>query len=213
MLYWALLFIPASTTMVIGALVPIITFCLAWMHGQESFRWRGLLGGVIAFLGIFFAIGNEIGSSLPLIPVLAVLLGFSATAEGTVLYKSFPKTNPIVVNAVSLTTGTIILLLVSLLAGENWTLPGEPNTWLAYGYLVIGGSVALFYFVLYILDRWTASATSYAFLLFPIATIVIASWLADEVITGRFLMGAGVVLVGVWFGAIANPQRNESTAS
>ncbi len=73
-------------------------------------------------------------------------------------------------------------------------------------YLVVGGSAGLYYLYLYVLGRWTASATPYSFLLFPIATILIASWLAGEVITPRFLGGSAIVLMGVWLGAIANPK-------
>ena len=207
LLYWALLFVPASTTMVIGALGPLITFLLAWAHGQEKFRWQGLLGGVVAFLGILYGIGNQIGSSLPLIPVLAVLVGFTATSEGTVLFKSFPKSNPLVVNAISLSVGTILLLLVSIIAGETWSLPSTKSALLAYVYLVLGGSVSLFYLYLFVLTRWTASATSYSFLLFPVATIGIAAWLGGEVITIQFLIGSAVVLAGVWLGVIVKPKN------
>lgn len=206
LLYWALLFIPASITMVIGALGPLFTFFFAWAHRQEAFRWRGLAGGLVAFLGILFGIGDQIGGALPLIPVLAVVAGFAAISEGSVLYKSYPKSNPLVVNAVSLTIGTVMLVLVSLIAGEAWELPSTQNTWIAYAYLVLGGSAGLFYLYLFVLGRWTASATSYAFLLFPIATIVMAAWLAGEVITPRFLLGSAVVLVGVWLGALTNPK-------
>jgi len=210
LLYWALQFIPASTTMVVGALVPIITFLLAVVHGQEFFHWRGLAGGMLAFVGILFAIGNQLGESLPVVPVLAVLLGFTATAEGTVVFKAYPRSDPMAVNAIALSIGTVLLLLISLIAGEAWKLPGTQNTWLAYGYLVLGGSVGLFYLFLYVLERWTASATSYAFLLFPVGTIIIASWLAGEEITGRFLIGTAVVLVGVWLGALANQGWKKS---
>lgn len=205
-LYWALQFVQASLTMVIGALGPLFTFFFALAHGQEKFRWKGLIGALVAFGGILFGIGDQIGQAGSLLPILAVALGFAAISEGAVLYKSFPKSNPLVVNAISLTTGTVILAVISLIARETWQLPATRETWFAYTYLVLGGSFALFYLILYLLDRWTASATSYSFLLFPIVTIILGSWLADEVISGRFLIGAVVVIVGVWVGAIADPQ-------
>lgn len=207
MLYWALLYIPPSITMVIGAMGPLFTFFFALAHGQEPFRWQGLAGGLMAFVGILLGIGDRIGDSLPLIPILAVVVGFAAVSEGTVLYKSYPKSDPLSVNAISLSVGTVMLLLVSLFARESWALPATQTTWIAYAYLVVGGSVGLFYLYLFILGRWTASATSYTFLLFPVATILISSWLVDEVITPRFLGGAAVVLLGVWIGVIVKPKE------
>jgi len=105
-------------------------------------------------------------------------------------------------NAVALTIGTPLLFVLSLLVGAQWTLPTTHNTWAAYAYLVVVGSVVVFYLYLYVLSRWTASATSYSFLLIPVATVVIAAWLAGEVVTTSFVIGAALVLAGVWVGAI-----------
>lgn len=202
-IYWALVFVPASLAIVFLTLGPLFTFLFAWAHGQEAFRWRSLLGAIVAFSGILIGLGAEIGSTIPLLPLLAIVIGVAIGSEGTVLYKSYPKSEPLAVNALALTIGSAILLLISLVAGESWRLPESQSTWIAYGYLVVGGSVLMFYLFLYVLQRWTASATSYALLLVPLATIVIASWLLDEQVTTRFLVGSAIVLVGVWLGAIS----------
>ncbi|MCK5644206.1 MAG: EamA family transporter, partial [Gammaproteobacteria bacterium] len=158
-LYWALVFIPASLAIVFLTLGPLLTFLFAWAHGQESFRWRGLIGALIAFAGNLIGLGTEIGSTVPLLPLLALVAGVAVTSEGTVLYKSFPTSNPMVVNAIALSVGAAILLLISLVSGETWSLPTTQATWIAYVYLVLGGSVLMFYSFLYVLERWTASAT------------------------------------------------------
>jgi drug/metabolite transporter (DMT)-like permease len=207
-LYWALVFVPASLAIVFLTLGPLLTFLFAWAHGQESFRWRGLLGALIAFGGIMIGLGAEVGSSLTLLPLLALIAGVAVGSEGTVLYKSYPSSDPMVVNAIALSIGAVILLLLSLFFGETWSLPVTQVTWIAFGYLVIGGSVLMFYSFLYVLQRWTASATSYSLLLIPIATIVLANWLLDEQVSFRFLFGSAIVLIGVWFGAIS--QQNSS---
>ena len=207
LLYWALLSATATLTMVMLALGPLLTFFLAWAHGLEAFRWRGLLGALVAFGGILIAVGDQIGSSLPLLPLLAILAGGVAIAEASVLYKFYPKGDPLAVNAVALSIGALMLLLLSLLVGENWSLPGSSPTWIAFVYLVLVGSVLLFYLYLFVLEHWTASATSYSFLLFPVGTILIAAWLTDEVITLRFLLGGAIVLLGVWVGALTQPRN------
>ena len=165
------------------------------------------MGAVVAFSGIVIGLGAEVGSTIPLLPLLAIVAGVAIGSEGTVLLKSYPNSEPLAVNAVALTIGSTILLLISLIAGESWHLPETQATWIAYGYLVVGGSVLMFYLFLYVLQRWTASATSYVLLLVPLATIVIASWLLDEQVTSRFLVGSAVVLVGVWLGAISQVKK------
>ncbi len=202
-LYWALVYVPASLAVIFLTLGPLFTFLFAWVHRQEAFRWRGLIGALVAFAGILIGLGAEVGSSVPLLPLLALVAGVVVLSEGTVLYKSYPSSEPLAVNAIALSTGAAILLVLSLIFGETWNLPATQATWTAYGYLVLAGSVLLFYLLLYVLDRWTASATSYILLLVPLATIVLAAWLLDEQVSLRFLIGSAVVLVGVWFGAIS----------
>jgi drug/metabolite transporter (DMT)-like permease len=205
-IYWSLVYLPASQAIVFLTLGPLFTFIFAWAHGQEAFRWRSLVGAIVAFAGIVIGLGAEVGSSIPLVPLLAIIAGVAIGSEGTVLYKSYPKSEPLAVNAVALSIGSAILLIISLLFTETWSLPKTQSTWIAYGYLVIGGSVIMFYLFLYILQRWTASATSYVLLLVPLATIVIASFLLGEQVTYQFLIGSAIVLVGVWLGAISQTK-------
>lgn len=209
-IYWGILDVQASLAMIILALGPLLTMLFAVVHRLEPFRWRGLVGALTALAGIILAVGQELGSSVPLLSLLALLAGAACIAEGSVVFKLFPPTHPTATNAIASTTGALILVLVSILAGEPWFLPTTQTTWAAFTYLALIGSVILFYLYLLVLSRWTASATSYAFLLFPVATIIIAAWLSHEVVTPRFLAGGFIVLAGVWIGALQPTRGRES---
>ena len=206
-LYWALVSVTASLTMIVVALAPLLTFFFAWAHGQEEFRWRGLIGALVAFSGIVIAVGDQIGSNVALLPLLAVLGGAAGISEGSVVYKAYPKGDPIAVNAISVSIGAALLLVVSFVAGESWSLPNSTSTWATIAYLVIIGSGILFYLFLFVLSRWTASAASYSTLLFPIATILLASSIAGEAVPPRFLVGGAIVLLGVWVGAFSVQKK------
>ena len=73
-------------------------------------------------------------------------------------------------------------------------------------YLIGPGSIGVFMLALYVLARWTASATSYAFLLFPLVAIVLGAVLFAEPVQPSFLLGGAVVVVGVYIGAIYRPK-------
>jgi drug/metabolite transporter (DMT)-like permease len=105
------------------------------------------------------------------------------------------------------------VLTVIFLWGIRWNLPTTSNTWAAFSYLVLIGSVVLFYLYLYVLARWTASATACSTLPSPVATVVIAAWLAGEVVTTSFVMGGALVLAGVWLGAISGSPRAATSDS
>jgi drug/metabolite transporter (DMT)-like permease len=194
--------IQPSLAMIVFALGPLLTLLFATAHGLERFKWRGLVGALTAFVGIALAVGQELGASIPVLPLLALIVAAACIAEASVLYKLFPKSDPLATNGIASAAGGAILVIISLVAGESWVLPTTPATWAAFTYLVLIGSVVLFYLYLFVLSRLTASATSYAFLLFPIATILMSAWLTDEPISLKFLAGGFIVAIGVWIGAL-----------
>jgi drug/metabolite transporter (DMT)-like permease len=206
-IYWGLLRVQAAHTMVVLAFVPLMTLFFAWAHGLETLSWRRLIGALIAIAGILLVVAGGLGTKVPVPSFLALVAGAACLAEGTVVFKLFPRSHPVATNAVALTAGASLLIGLSLVVGEDWTLPTVANTWAAFTYLVFIGSVVLFYLYLFVLARWTASATAYAFLLFPVATVPLAAWLAGEVITASFVVGGALGLFGVWLGAISGSAR------
>ena len=109
--------------------------------------------------------------------------------------------------------GAVLLLPISLLLGEQWALPTQQDTWLAMAYLIVPGSLAVFWLFVFVLRRWTASAVSFEFLLIPLATIPISAVLTGEVITPLMLVGGAIILTGVYFGALApDPEMSTTQA-
>jgi drug/metabolite transporter (DMT)-like permease len=112
-------------------------------------------------------------------------------------------------NAIGMTAGGTILAIVSLASGEKWTVPTQTSTWTAFLYLVIFVTITAFLLYLYVLRNWSASGTSYGFVLVPLVTIVVASTIAGEEITWNFLLGAALVLAGALIGVLL-PTRVKS---
>jgi drug/metabolite transporter (DMT)-like permease len=203
-LYWALEHIQAGLTMTILALTPLLTFLFAWAHKQEGFRWKAVFGSLLALAGIGVIAWDQISVNAPLLPMLAVAAAAACFAESSVFIKNYPKAHPVTTNAISLLTGSILLFIFSAISRETPTLPTLPATWAALVYLIIFGSVIVFVLTLYVIQHWTASASSYVFVLMPIVTITMGAWLTQESITAPFLLGAAFVLSGAYIGGIAN---------
>lgn len=208
-IYWGLVAVPAGLGQVVLALVPLLTFFLALAHRQETFRWRGLLGGVLAVVGIGVAYSAQLSADVPLLSLLAVAASAACTAEAAVIIKQFPRSDALVTNAIAMGVGALVLLGLSFVVGEQQFLPARTVTWIAVIYLVIIGSIAVFTLYLFILRRWTASATTYAFVLIPFVTVLVSAWLTAEPITPALLAGGALVLVGVWIGAIMQAPGKE----
>ena len=149
---------------------------------------------------------------LPVIPVLAVFGAALSISESVILGKKVSGSHPAVINAVAMTVGALGLLGLSAAVGEQWALPRQPEVVWSLVYLVTLGSVGLFVLILLVVRRWTASATSYAFVLFPVVTLALGAWLADEPVTIDSLVGTALVMAGVWFGALSPGPRRPTHA-
>jgi drug/metabolite transporter (DMT)-like permease len=177
LLYIALVELPAGTSSLILAVTPLFTLILAVAHRQESLSMRGLIGAALAVVGITILSGGSIGSEFPPAHLLAALLGAVCIAESSVIVKGFPRTDPITTNAVGMAAGTVLLRIASLVSGEQWMLPATTRTWLVLAWLVVVGSVGLFILFLFVIARWTASATVYALTLMPVVAVTLGALL------------------------------------
>ena len=202
LLYWGLVQVPAGLASLIMASGPLLTLLFAVAHRLEPFRLRGLLGALLALAGIGLMFAGPAQTNIPLLSLLAVLAGAACAAEASVLVKMLPGAHPITTNALGMASGALVLLAFSLLAGEARALPTEPDTWMALAYLVLLGSVGLFALFLFVIRRWTASATAYAFVLFPLVAVVLSALLEGEPVTLGLLAGGALVPAGVYLGAL-----------
>ena len=207
LLYWALGHVQPGIAMVVLALVPLLTFLFACAHRQEVFRLKALLGGLLALFGTGVVFWDQLNANVPILPLLAVVGAAVCFAESTVLIKSYPQAHPITTNAIAFATGSGLLFVLSALWNETPTLPTLPATWLALFYLIIFGSVATFVLSLYVVKHWTASASSYQFVLIPFITIPVSAFLVKESISIAFLIGGIFVLAGGYIGGIAKPDQ------
>jgi drug/metabolite transporter (DMT)-like permease len=199
--------IGAGAAQVLLGLVPLLTLVLVPFHGLEEFQPRAFIGSLVALVGVAILAADRVAldiapEGIGLAIVVALLL-----AEAGVVAKMTPGAHPIATNAVGMLAGVVLLVPISLLAGEAWVLPVQADTWAASAYLVLAGSVAVFWLFIFVVRRWTASASSFQFLLIPLATIPFSAILTGEVITPLMLVGGAVVLGGVYLGVFAPALR------
>ena len=202
LLYYALVGLTAGTSSLILASVPLLTLILAVAHRQEQFTTRGLIGGVLAIAGIALLSARSLGGDLRPIYVGAALLGAVAVAESSVAIKAFPRAHPVTTNALGMAVGTVFLTVASLALDERWVLPASARTWGVLAYLVLAGSVGLFALFLFIITRWTASASVYVLTLMPVVAVSLGALLADEPVTPDVIGGGVLVLSAVYVGAL-----------
>lgn len=187
MLYWALVAVPAGVTSVLFAAIPLWTVFITSAAGYERLSARSIVGAFVAIGGLAVIFGDQRTAAVPLDRAGAVFISALTGAATAVIGTAI---------------GVPLLLATSLVVGERWALPELAPTWLAFAYLVFSTSVS-FVILTYLVIRWTPTAAAYGAVLGPIVTVALATVLAGEVFGPRFFLGALIVGIGVYIGALA----------
>jgi drug/metabolite transporter (DMT)-like permease len=201
--YWGLVHVHAAVGAIMFSLTPLLTLFLAVAVGLERFRWRVLAGGTIAALGVAVVFGEQMGANVPMRSLLSLLAAASCGAGLNIIVKRFPPTNPVATNAVAMTVGAVVLFAVSVVSGEARPAPAHGATWAALIYLITLGTVAVFLLLLFLLKHWLATSVAYQFVLTPFVAAGLGAWLENESVAPIAAVGAALVLVGVYVGALA----------
>src|ERR671910_654257 len=199
-LYWAMQEAPAGIAAVVLAVGPLLVLLLAVLQRLERFSVRALVGAVIALAGsavMFLKPGDaDVGwTSFALLGLAAL-----AASESVVVSKLAGPLHPMAMNLVGMTAGAAALLAFAVLSGEELALPRETDTQLAVAYLV-AATVGMFLCILYVVQRWTASATAYTFVSMPIVAVIAGAIALDEDVTAAVVAGGAIVVAGVYVGA------------
>src|SRR5918996_887915 len=111
--YWGAQEVPAGLGGTIMASVPLLTVLLAAVHRLEPPPARRLAGSVLALAGIAVMSSGALAGDVSLVSVLAVVVAAAAAAESGIVLKLLPSAHPVVTNAVGMSVGALLLLLLS----------------------------------------------------------------------------------------------------
>jgi drug/metabolite transporter (DMT)-like permease len=205
LVYYGFVDVQAGLGQTLLAVVPLATLLLAVLERQERFRAEGVLGAIIAVIGIAVLSRTPLRESVPLLSLLAILAGALCFAQAAIVVRRFPSVHPVTMNAVGMGTAALLLIACSMLVGETIDIPERAETWAALAYLVVVGSVVVFSLYIVVLRHWSASRMSYTFVLVPVVAVALSAWLDDEPVRVGLFLGGSLVLIGVYVGALRSP--------
>jgi drug/metabolite transporter (DMT)-like permease len=204
--YVALISLSSIVAAVLLGSVPLMTLLLAVGQGVERFKLRGLIGALIAIVGIVALVGLPSKVQIPIGALLLALGAGLCASESSIVLKKYPTGHPMATNAVAMGFGGILLLALSFISGEHWAPPSSATTWVSLIYLVLPGSIGLFGLFLFTIKHLPASKVAYMMVLSPFVASFTGSTLAGDPMTGSMVVGGLIVLSGVYFGALSRPK-------
>jgi drug/metabolite transporter (DMT)-like permease len=207
--YYGFVEVHAGLGQTLLAVVPLATLFLAVLQRQEHLRVSGIVGSLLALVGIAVLSQAPLREEVPFLSILALLASALCFAQAAIVVRRFPSVHPVTMNAVAMGAAAVLLVAGSVLAGEPIELPELAATWAAIAYLVVVGSVLVFSLYVLVLRYWSASRTSYTFVLVPVVTVALSAWLDDEPVRLGLVIGGALVLIGVYVGALRQGERSE----
>jgi drug/metabolite transporter (DMT)-like permease len=204
-LHWAETRIPSGFASLIIASEPIWVFLVASLAEK---RWRmnlPLLGGVVLGLaGVALLLGHDsvtISSGM-FVGSVAVLVGAISWSIG-IMYsrRSHLSGNPLLLSALSLLSGSVLLLMTGTIAGEARGFSFAQvalRSWLALIYLILFGSVIAFTAYNWLMEQYSPTFVATHTYINPIVAVFLGWWLAGEKVTINVAIAAALVIVAVF---------------
>jgi len=200
---WAEQQVPSGLAAVLIAVAPIWMVAFEWARGGPRPGKRVIAGLILGLAGVALLVSPEGDSAtqVNLIGAAMLVLASASWAWGSVVSKSAPlPKSPFLATSMEMIGGGVLLLLTALAVGQVAHFrPTEVSAHavLAWLFLVVFGSLVGFTAYIWLLGVTSiAKAGTYAYVN-PIVAVFLGWAILDEPVTGRTLIAALVILVGV----------------
>jgi len=161
---------------------------------------RTLLGVLAGFggLAVLVSLGRNTGDGVPIGPALLGLFAGTCWAFGSYIQPRLvlPQ-DPFVVASYEMIFGGLMMTVVALATGEDWTLDYSARTWVALVYLVVFGSLVAFTSYVWLLANAPISLVATYAYINPVVAVTLGWLILDESISWVTLVGGAIVVSSV----------------
>lgn len=197
-------YIPSSLAALLVASEPLWIVILNWlMMGGERPSWKVATGLGLGLVGVWLLVGGTFagGGYFQIIGALLVIGAALSWAIGSLYGLRAPvPSSPLLASGMQMLAGGAVITAISGLSGE-WTKVQFENfstvSLLAFGYLIIFGSVVGFTAYSWLLKVASpANVSTYAYVN-PVVAVLLGWALAGESLTMNMMLGASVIIGAV----------------
>jgi drug/metabolite transporter (DMT)-like permease len=208
MIAWGERSLDAGLATILNSTSPIFTFFLTLaITRHEALSSRKLIGVVAGMAGICLIVGMQALTGLgeQLTAQIVTVLAAACYAGAAIFSRGFKGLDPIVPAAGSLLCGAAVLIPISLVVEQPWTLAPSTNSMLALlGLAVFSTAFAFVIYFRLIQTLGSVGTTAQAYLRVPIGVALGVLFLGERLSTTAWI-GLGCVVIGV--AAMTIPAR------
>jgi drug/metabolite transporter (DMT)-like permease len=197
--------LPVNIVALIVTLQPILTNVLAKPILNENVTWKQWIGVLLGFLGTILVLGFDIGSSLPIVSVVAAFISLFSVTAATLWQKKISLNLPLPVNNMYQAIGGFLFHIIIILLFEKPFIHFTSSFIIAMSHQIFLVSFGAFSILMFLLNKGSASKTVTLFFLIPPTSAIMAWIFLNENLNGIDIIGFSLATFGV---LIATYKKN-----
>jgi drug/metabolite transporter (DMT)-like permease len=196
--------IPTGIAALIVTLQPILTNALAGRFLGEKVSYKQWIGVMLGFFGAALVLGFDIGTSLPVIGVVASFIALLAITTSTLWQKKIANSLPLSVSNMYQAIGGCFFHIIIIIIFTDPYINFTPTFLMAMSHQIFLVSFGAFTILMFLIKNNSASKTVSIFFLIPPTTAVMAWLFLNEVLTNLDLIGFVIATLGVFIATRKN---------
>ena len=201
---WALKYIDSGFASLLTATQPLIVLLMMWILHGKKIQLTSMIGILFGLVGIFLLIGqDEIVNSEN--QVMGIAMGFTCILSwsyGSIFVSKaeLPK-NFFISAGYQMLFGGLILLVASLIVGENWIAPSDWKslTLISIALLIVFGSIVAFTAFNYLLKYISTEKVATSTYVNPVVALFLGNYFLDEQVSTQSIIATAILFLGVYF--------------
>ena len=189
---------PTGIAALIVTLQPILTNALAGRFLGEEVSFKQWVGVILGFFGAALVLGFEIGTSLPVIGVIASFIALLAITTSTLWQKKIGTNLPLSVSNMYQAIGGCLFHIFIIIIFTEPYINLSTTFLIAMSHQIFLVSFGAFTILMFLIKNNSASKTVSIFFLIPPTTAIMAWLFLNEMLTNLDLIGFAVATLGVY---------------
>tara|TARA_B110000971_G_scaffold9203_1_gene8886 strand:- start:6 stop:857 length:852 start_codon:yes stop_codon:yes gene_type:complete len=189
---------PTGIAALIVTLQPILTNALAGKFLNEEVTFKQWIGVILGFVGATLVLGFDIGSSLPILGVIASFVALLAITTSTLWQKKISNNLPLSVSNMYQAMGGCLFHIMIIFVFREPYINFTSTFLIAMSHQIFLVSFGAFTILMFLIKNNSASKTVSIFFLIPPTTAIMAWLFLNEKLNNLDLIGFAVATLGVY---------------
>ena len=189
---------PTGIAALIVTLQPILTNALAGKFLGEKISYIQWIGVILGFIGAVLVLSFDIGTSIPILGVIASFIALIAITTSTLWQKKISNNLPLSVSNMYQALGGCLFHIIIIFIFADPYINFTPTFLIAMSHQIFLVSFGAFTILMLLIKNNSASKTVSIFFLIPPTTAIMAWLFLNEKLNNLDLIGFAVATLGVY---------------